>query len=585
MSEFNPDEYLKQKELEEFNPDKYLAGNSPSEMSTGRLLAKGATNTLPMAGSLAGAAIAGGPTLGLGALTGSALGAMAGKAAQTLIEENFFNEPVKPMEEKLMELPKEGAYDVVGNLTGEKILGPAANLAMKGVGKVYNKVAGGISKIPETVMETMGSRYNQVNEISDVAERADVIREGIQNDIKTFKTSQNAKIYDALREKGNVPVDIKSVKATLVDAQKRIDPRINPEWSARLQKEIDVIDSIIDRPKDDAAVVEKYLKDLDLYEKEAARAAQNNEPMQWALPQLPTRPEGQFNPAGGDDLLGLNQNLFLGDRSKNISMNELGKGNQDQLGMMAQLPNPPKFGPYGEVTANQAQQLAQRLQNLADYTADGMALKRKDLVDVVLQRAASKTRAAVQKVAPEIQEANAQLSRLHRSGKQINKNMITAEKPYNSMIGAGTGENKMAIRNLEKFQDTIGKSYLPQMQDLAAAQYFGNAGILPGEKTGSSLAPLMVSGGFGLNELRSGNMPGAILGLTTGLPFTPIGIKTTLGMKAAVQQGASKIGVTPARIGSESVQAMMPELYSQAKETLTQKAERVNQERRLIKGK
>jgi len=126
-------------------------------------------------------------------------------------------------------------------------------------------------------------------------------------------------------------------------------------------------------------------------------------------------------------------------------MYELGKGSQDQLGIMAQAPIPPKFGPYGEVTANQAQQLAQRLQNLADYTADGMALKRKDLVDVVLQRAASKTRSAVQKVAPEIAEANAQLSALHRSGKQINKNMITAERPYSSMIGAGTGENKMAV--------------------------------------------------------------------------------------------------------------------------------------------
>jgi hypothetical protein len=233
---------------------------------------------------------------------------------------------------------------------------------------------------------------------------------------------------------------------------------------------------------------------------------------------------------------------------------------QSQFGVMAVKPNAPKFGPYGNVTANQAQQLAQRLQNLADYTADMQALKRKDLVDVVLQRAASKTRAAVQSVAPEIAEANAELAKLHRAGKQINKNMITAEKPYSSMIGAGTGENKMAIRNLEKFQEAIGKSYLPQMQDLAASQYFGNAGILPGEKTGSSLAPLMVSGGFGLNELRSGNVPGAILGAATGLPFTPIGIKTTLGMKAAAQQGASKIGLTPARIGSEAVQAYGPEI-------------------------
>lgn len=554
MEKFNPDEYLKQKESEEeFNPDWYLS-DGVEEDSLLRDAAKVATESLPMAGSVVGGFLAGGPTLGAAAVGGSALGAMAGKAAQTLIEENFLNEKPKSMQEKILELPKEAAYDVAGNVTGEKFLGPLTEYGLKGFGKVYNKVAGGISKIPEQVMETMQKRYGDVDDISDVAFAADNLRENIQKDIRSFKTSQNVGISEALRDKGQNRVNIKSVRDTLASVKSRLDPNVNSEKIARIQKELDVIDKIIDRPDRDAEAVSNYLRDLDLYEKEMAIAAQKNEPVQMIMPELPVRPEGVFNPVGGDDLLPLHHQLFLDDRKNKMQMKRLVE-HEDQILMNTapEPPTPPSFS-YGEVTADQAYQLAQRLQNLADYTPDGQALKRKDLIDVVFSRAAAKARSEVQKVVPEVAEYNKKLAQLHLKGKNINKNMLSPDKPYNSIIGVGTGDNKLAIKQLHGFQDVVGKDYVPEMQNIAAAQYFGSAGILPNEKTGSSLAPLLMSGGLGMQDIASGQIGQGLGKMALGLPLTPIGIKTTLGVKSAAKQALNKAGITPANVSSEFIQ-------------------------------
>lgn len=554
MEKFNPDEYLKQKESEdEFNPDWYLSKGVDDD-SLSQDAVKVAAESLPMVGSVVGGAIAGGPTLGAATLGGSALGAMAGKAAQTLIEENFLNRKPKTIEEKLLELPKEAAYDVAGNVIGGKILGPVVDYGLNSLGKVYNKVAGGISKIPEPVMETMQKRYGDVDEISDVAFAADTLRENIQKDIKSFKTAQNVGISSAVRSKGQNKVNIKSVRDTLSSVKSRLDPSVNPEKIARIQKEIDIIDKIIDRPERDAEAVSKYLKDLELYELEMAIASKENVPVQMVMPELPVRPEGVFNPVGGDDLLPLHHQLFLEDRKKNLQMKRLVE-HEDQVLMNTapEPPTPPSFT-YGEVTADQAYQLSQRLQNLADYTADGQALKRKDLIDIVFSRAAAKARNEVQKIIPEIAEYNKKLAQLHAKGKNINKNMLTADKPYSSIIGVGTGENKLAIKQIQGFQNVLGKDYVPEMQNIAAAQYFGNAGILPSEKTGSSLAPLLMSGGLGMQDIASGQIGQGLGKMALGLPLTPIGIKTTLGVKSAAKQVLNKAGITPANVSSEFIQ-------------------------------
>lgn len=608
MENFDPKKYLE--ESEAFDPQAYLAEEKSAfeEPSMVKDFVRATKGSLPLAGSLALGVLAGGPTLGTAALVGSALGAMLGKAAENVVDKYYLGEE-KPIEDQFKDIGKEAIYDVVGNVTGEKVIAHALKGAGSLLGTGYKKASSYVTKIPEQSIETLYKNYDQVTNIPDVAFEADAIRDMIQKDIKTFKTSKNVIISDALNQKGSQKVDAKGMIDTLRAAKDRIDPNINPEWHNRLQKEIDVIDKIRNVPEKDQALVDEYLKQLDLYEKEAARY--NNsasfQPVdtdflktQYELPSLPTRQGGAFNAPRGDDLLPMNQNLSLQERAKAIAdleerilnsaqLQNLSNDQSQMAFMTGVLPETPKLGGNYQISARQMQQLTQRLQDLADYTPDRMALKRKDLVDVVMSRAAGKGKKELSKVAPEIAEANRALAQLHNAGKNINKNMITSDKPYSSMMGAGTGENKMAVRQLENFQNVLGKDYLSPMQNLASAQYFNNAGLLPGEKTGSALAPLMISGSFGVPDLLSGNVGAGASKMLFGLPFTPIGVKTIVGLTKGAQKLAGKAGITPTRIGSESVQAalpsIMPELFTPPPETNTQKAERLNEERKLLKGK
>lgn len=600
---FDPDAYLEKKESEkEFNPDAYLAKKDPLISNpTARDLVQGTANAMPFVGSAAGMALGGGPLSPVG-WAASAGGAALGKSVENAIEHFALDDPFTA--EKAKEVPLEAAYDVVGNAVGEKILGPALKFAgEKVVGPLVGKFASGASKIPYQTVKNYAQNFDRVNAIPNTAEQADVLREGIQKDVKAFKTSNNMVIGDVLNSpKGQQRVSIQGIKDTLNSALGRIDPRINPEWAGRIKKELDIIDSIVDRPEQDAAAVEKYLKDLDLYEKEVAKAQAANkaiDPTQYALPELPTRPQSGFNSPRGDDLLGTRQNMSLQERSENLGNLYLDTAKQGEFGPTANmLPTPPKFGPYNEVTANQAHQLTQRLQNLADYTPDGQALKRKDLVDVIFQRAASKGRQVVNAVAPEIAQANKKLANLHNAGKNINKNMITADKPYSSMIGVGTGENELATRQLEKFQNVLGKDYISPMKDLASAQYYQNAGFFPKEKTGSSAIPLILSGGsFGLDSLMNLDPIGFAKAAALGLPVTPIGQKTLIGAGNFVGDVAEKTGYGLNRASSDFVQeklnnfspAQVGDAYEMLfppapPETPTQKAQRINQERKALKG-
>lgn len=135
--EFNPDEYLAETE-EQFDPDEYLK----EEESTLKQFARSATETLPLVGSLTGAAVAGGPTLGAASLAGSALGAAAGKAAENYIEQTFFNEP-KTTEQLVLDPAREVVFDAAGNLVGGKLIEPAMKyIAPKMAGPVLRSAEG-----------------------------------------------------------------------------------------------------------------------------------------------------------------------------------------------------------------------------------------------------------------------------------------------------------------------------------------------------------------------------------------------------------------------------------------------------------
>lgn len=582
--EFDPKKYAEEAaKEEEFDPKAYAINAVKSEPeSTTKALIRQGVKALPVAGSLIGGAVAGGGTLGTMSIPGSAMGAAGGKILQNAIEQNYLDEP-KTVEDYTIEPAKEAAFDYFGN----KVVGPVIGYGAQKIGEGLGHLAAGVSKIPYPVIENYAKNYDEVNKISDIATAADDIRNVMQKDIKGFKLGQNNVIREALQSKGEMPVDITSTLETLKNAQAKIDKTINPEWYNRIQREIDIIDAVRNTKDADEEMVKKYFADLDLYDKEMARAKQAGIPFQMELPMLPARPTGQFNPVGGDDLMALNQNLSLADRAKKLETGSTKWGTNMNLGpMVGDAPTPPQFGPYKNINASQAHQIAQRLQNLADYTVDGQALKRKDLVDVVMSVAAKRARNSVDMLAPEIKAANTKLAQLHTAGKNLNKNIITPDKPYGAMLGIGRGENKLASNQLKRFEDTIGKSYLPDIKNLTSAQYYGDANILPGEKTGSSLAPMVFSGSFGIPTMLTGDVMTGAKMMATGLPLTPIGQKALIGAGTA----ANKIGITPTRIGAELGQVYTPDVLNYLgnmipqPETPTQKAQRINQERKAIKG-
>lgn len=484
------------KELEEFlraddnkmsdeEIQKYLSNETAEEDSTLRDMAKVATKALPMAGSVVGGVVgsSAGPA---GTLGGSALGAMGGRAAQTLIEENFFNEKPKSLEEKFTELPKEAAYDVAGNLVGGKVVAPVA----KAVGKGLGKIASSFSGIPEQVIETYAKNYDEVNKIDDVVVEADRIRQEAQDAINQFKNIQNSKISTAIQAKQDLPVDIMPVRQSLVDAIGKLDPVVDEDQIFQLHRQIKLIDTI-------------------------------------------------------------------------------GVNNIDALGKQTY-----------EVPASQAYALQKKFQDLAEYLGPGQVFKKKNFVDLSLQRAAAKTRNSLSKVVPEISESNRELSKIRNIDKNINKNLVTPEKSINSLISTGSGGNPVMQRQVEKLGNVIGQDFLSPMQNLSAAQKFSNPDLISTFSTGRAALPAIGAGAIG--GAAGGGLSGAIAGGATMLATTPLGIKASIGLGRAAQNAK----LTPKNISSEALQYLLPNAIMPAvQESLIERAERINQERKAAKGK
>lgn len=239
MDKFDPNEYLKE---DEFNPDEYLKEDAqPEEMSLGKGLAKTAVQALPVAGSLTGAFLAGGPTFGAAAMGGSALGAMAGKAAQNIIEQNFFPEKEKKsLQEQVLDLPKEAAYDVVGNITGAKIVAPLAKLAGKGLLQASSSMSG----VPKNVITHYAENMPVVEQIKDLPDYADKARRMAQSAIERFKTGQNKEISSALGENTGKLVDITEARKVLENSMKIINPRVNYDKFAKMDEQYALLNSL-----------------------------------------------------------------------------------------------------------------------------------------------------------------------------------------------------------------------------------------------------------------------------------------------------------------------------------------------------
>lgn len=269
---------------------------------------------------------------------------------------------------------------------------------------------------------------------------------------------------------------------------------------------------------------------------------------------------------------------------KLVDINKTIKALQDNINKIDPVLNPEKVAPLikeletikfmsnaeGQVTARQAYDIGNKLQELADYKKMQNPFAKKDFVDITFAKGAAESRQALKKVVPGVSEANAELAKIRRMNATINKNLITPDKPFQSLMGVGTGENQMNILQMKKLGDVLGKNLLSVPEEMAAASYFNKAGLLPREKTGSAMAPLILSGiGGGGGAVKgyfdaSGGDEGDKIASTLG------GLGKGLLLGSLASPIMIKQAIKASRMGTDLAGKMIPPNTGNAMEKLIQ---------------
>jgi hypothetical protein len=177
---------------------------------------------------------------------------------------------------------------------------------------------------------------------------------------------------------------------------------------------------------------------------------------------------------------------------------------------------------------------------------------------VIFNRSAPSAKAAVEATAqsrqiiaselPEISQANAQLSRLHRIEANMNKNLIASGKPEGALITAGSSENR-GRNSLALLERATGGKFVQPAVDLATQKAFTNPGLLPGgAHTGYAVGRMGVGGLLGYEA--GGNLQSAIEGAALS---SPAAIKALIKGGRAVGKVGSAVGIKRGLIGAEEL--------------------------------
>lgn len=197
-------------------------------------------------------------------------------------------------------------------------------------------------------------------------------------------------------------------------------------------------------------------------------------------------------------------------------------------------------------TVDDLYNLGSQLQSQAEYLAPGQVFKKKDFADLTMQKAASRARMELNKLVPDIAEANSQLAKIRRMEGNFNKNLITPEKPFNALLTAGSGQNQTAAKQLESLGNLVKFPILGEAEKLAAAKTFNEAGILSDIGTGARNNPLALGGASSaLFMAGAGNIPGAVASAAGAFATTPIGIKTLIKTGQKVAQIGKQVKILP----------------------------------------
>ena len=276
MAQFDPDAYLAKKSAPKtFDPDAYLASKENGQTIqeerpwydvSAKGLLKGAIESLPAAGGLAGGALGFLSPFPGGTIVGGGVGAMAGESARRGLNKMIFDEEVSRPE-----FYKGLGESGVAGMAGEAV-GPAIGAVSKFTGQASKRLSSSLTRIPEKTIETYIEKVKTVDYLikkygGDSSEMAADVRNQINNKIQKFKSIQNDKITKALAKSGE-SVDVSKTLETLNFYAKKLDPDYQADELAKIASEIELIkrtapDNIM--PAEKAFNLQKRLQDLAEY--------------------------------------------------------------------------------------------------------------------------------------------------------------------------------------------------------------------------------------------------------------------------------------------------------------------------------
>jgi hypothetical protein len=153
----------------------------------------------------------------------------------------------------------------------------------------------------------------------------------------------------------------------------------------------------------------------------------------------------------------------------------------------------------GKISIQDLNSVKQELQNIAtpSYMAGAAIFPKGDLAAKASKGAAAEAKRLIDAAAPEIKQANSQLSKLHNIEREMNKNLIKAGKPEAALLAAGSGSNKRSEGLLAAIDRITKGNALEQAQNLAAGRTFSNVPLLPVDTTGKAAARMLAAGAAG----------------------------------------------------------------------------------------
>jgi hypothetical protein len=209
----------------------------------------------------------------------------------------------------------------------------------------------------------------------------------------------------------------------------------------------------------------------------------------------------------------------------------------------------------GNLSLLKAHQVKQFLQDKASsaYSNPGEIFSLGSEAAKAAKDAAAKARNLVNQVAPEIAEANNQLSKLHNIEDSMNVNLLKIGKPEAGLLAAGSGGNARNAKALEKLGEMTGTPMLEEAQNLAAMRTFANPPLLPVDVTGKAGARMnFAKAGVGAIGGAIGAGP---IGAAIGTALTsPAALKSVID----VGRKAGKVGTKALEFIPESIKNLGP---------------------------